>query len=176
MPSPTYVALAKNVLTSSQSSVSFTGISGNYTDLYIVVSPRNTGAVVSEFFYFTINNDSSGIYSYTQLQGNSSAASSARSVSDPRFIIPYGYPGANATSNTFGSIEIYIPNYTASQNRQVSITAVSENNSSSANNAYIQCMAELYRSTTAITSIEFNAVSGSYASGSRFDLYGIKNS
>ena len=170
MPSPTYVALAKNVLTSSQSSVSFSGISGDYTDLYIVVSPRNTGAVVSEFFYFTINNDSTGIYSYTSLQSTTSSVTSARSVSDPRFIIPYAYPGASATSNTFGSIEIYIPNYTAAQNRQVSITAVSETNSAVANNAYILCMAELYRNTTAITSIQFNSVSGSYASGSRFDL------
>jgi hypothetical protein len=176
MPTPTYVAISKNVLTSSQSSVVFSGIPNTYTDLVVLISPRNTGAVVSEFFYFTFNNDSSGIYSYTQLQGNSSAASSARSVSDPRFIIPYGYPGASATSNTFGSIEIYIPNYASSANKLASSTAVSENNSSTANNAYIQTMAGLYRSTTAISSIEFNAVSGQYASGSRFDLYGIKNS
>ena len=172
----TYVALAKTVLTTSQTSVSFTSINANYTDLCIVISARTSYATIADFMYLVVNSNTNTVYSYLQLQGNNSTATSARSTSDPRFIIPYGYPGASATSDTFGSIEIYIPNYTSSENRSILITAVSENNSTAADNAYIQCMAELYRNTTAISSIEINASSGSFVSNSSFYLYGIKNS
>lgn len=80
---------------------------------------------------------------------------------------------ASATSNTFGSMEIYIPNYTASTNKPINHISVSENN---AQNAEIYVDAHLWRNSATVTSIKIYPSSGSFVSGSRFDLYGIKNS
>jgi hypothetical protein len=81
--------------------------------------------------------------------------------------------GATATANTFGSTEIYIPSYTVSQNKPLSIFSVQENNTSS---AFIVCAANLWRNTAAVTSIYLvpNTASNFIATSS-FYLYGISN-
>ena len=85
------------------------------------------------------------------------------------------YVDANtATSNTFGTFEIYLPSYTASQNKPFSGFGVAETN---ATNTRIGAVAGLYRSTTAISSVKLSLLTGpNFVAGSSFYLYGIKNS
>jgi hypothetical protein len=109
-------------------------------------------------------------YSYTYLQGNGSAASSGFDSSQPNSYVGY-VDSANATSNTFGSLEVYIPSYTASQSKPVSTISVQENNNAA---AYMRAYATLFSNSAAITSIALTSPSN-FVSGSSFYLYGISN-
>jgi hypothetical protein len=67
-----------------------------------------------------------------------------------------------------------LPSYLASQNKPLSIIDAPEMNDTA--NFQMEAVASLYRSTTAISSIEIGLVgAGNYVSGSSFYLYGISN-
>jgi hypothetical protein len=174
----TYTLISSNVLTSSAASVTFSSIPATYTDLVLRASIRGTAASTFAGAYISINNDSSALYSLTRLRGSGAAASSAGLSNDfPGFDTQgFAWPAANATANTFGSLELYIPNYANSTNNKcMSINYVSETN---ATTAYIYSVAFLYSATTAITSIQLGGVGGGVldaATGSSFYLYGISN-
>lgn len=183
MPSPTYVAIAKTVLTGSQASVTFSSIPSTYTDLLIVFSVRgdatyetNNGTAMA----MRINGSSTAQYSVTTLQGSYGAAGSIRRTTGnaDSFIRVYGGVDNNSwTANTFSSGEIYIPNYAGSTNKAISTIGVTENNS--VTDAELYAQGQLWSNTSAINSLEFTYTfnaSSRFVSGSRFDLYGIKNS
>lgn len=168
MPSPTYVALAKTVLTSSAASVSFTGIVGTYTDLIVLISARNTGSSTNLNVKF---NDTFTTDSSTNITGVGSTAASTNTQGRS---LAGGLTISTDTTNTFTNAELYIPNYAGSTNKVVSATSVRENNSATVN--IVNAQAFLYQTTTAISRIDFIPGSGNIDAGSRFDLYGIKNS
>jgi hypothetical protein len=101
--------------------------------------------------------------------GSSASSSNAGSVS-----AIYGYGSNNpagATANTFSNADIYIPNYTSSNAKSVSVDGVTENN---ATEASATLTAGLSTDTAAITSITVIALSsGTIATNSTFTLYGI---
>lgn len=164
MPTPTYVAIAKTVLTTTQTDVTFSNISANYTDLVLLVSARKTNAAVSDSI--TVNAIDSSLYSRRALVGSGSTASSDTFANDG------SVSAANADANAFGSVEIYFANYSGSTNKVQAATAVAESNQSTIT-AAIKLTAALKRDTTAINSI---TIVGQFVTNSRFDLYGIKNS
>jgi hypothetical protein len=77
-----------------------------------------------------------------------------------------------STANTYSTHEFYIPNYTASYNKIVSMSGVAPGASTS---AYILAVAGLWRSTSAVTSITLFSPNN-ITTLSSFYLYGIKNS
>jgi hypothetical protein len=174
MPS-TYTLISSNVLGSSASSVTFSSIPATYTDLVLRVSARgDDGGLSYEGFWIRVNGNSSQIYSNTNLFANNTTVVANRdaNVSVTNVLMSVG--GSTATSNTFGNTEVYIPSYRASQNKQMSSSAVTETNASS---TYIGVMANLARDTNPITSLEIRPLySSNFVSGSSFYLYGIKNS
>lgn len=178
MPTPTYVALAKTVLTGSQASVTFSAIPSTYTDLVILISARgDNSGTVTQFCVVEFNGDASSLYSRTFLEGDGSSASSGRFSTT--YIINNTLTANSATSSTFSNMEFYIPNYAGSTNKVLSDSSVSETNATTA--PKINAMAGLYRNTTTISSIKLTALTpalgaSNFLSGCRFDLYGIKNS
>jgi hypothetical protein len=124
---------------------------------------------------YTLNGNTGSNYSVTTLISNGSTAVSNRTTSAAN--IRAGWQdGDTATANTFGSAEIYIPSYTATQNKPTSNFSVAENNSSTAADAYINANAGLFRITDAITSIAVATINGNNLKiGSSFYLYGISN-
>ena len=82
--------------------------------------------------------------------------------------------GGTATANTFGNMEIYIPNYAGSSNKSVSVNQVGEDNAAT---AYATLLAGLWSNTAAITSIKLTPFSGgaSFVQYSTAYLYGVKN-
>jgi hypothetical protein len=171
MPS-TYTLISSNVLSSSAASVTFSAIPSTYTDLVIRLSARSdTDAGVRIRF----NNSSSALSSRTYIMSDTTAPFSSQNTSETYTIFPQASNVTSDTANTFSNSEIYIPNYTAATNKPVSGSLVKEFNSSSNGTAQITASANLWRDTTAISSIVImNA--GNYVSGSSFYLYGIKNS
>jgi hypothetical protein len=150
--------------------VSFLNIPQNYTDLLIKASVRNTRSGAAEAELRWTVNGSEVSYSNRLLQGNGTSVSTGTTGTT------YFYSGeidaATATANTFGSAEIYIPNYSGSNYKSVSSDTVSENNATS---AYATMTAGLRSNTAPITSISFYyTASGIWAQHSTFHLYGIK--
>ena len=167
----TYNLIASNTLSSAAASVTFSAIPGTYTDLVLKVSSRTT-STGSRLFGVRYNGSTTTVYSYTELQGDGASATSSRINNNNGDETTNAQPNANDTTNTFSSIELYLPSYTVSQNRVASIDTVQETN---ATTAYRKAHASLYRDTTAITSLDFYT-SGNFVAGSSFFLYGIKNS
>ena len=167
----TYTLIDKATVGSGgTSSITFSSIPQTYTDLKLVISARGSRSAVYNSMKIKFNgvdtNQSSRV-----IEGNGAAASS---YSDT--IITIIMSGASATANTFGSGEVYIPNYTSSNYKSVAADSVAETN---ATTEYMDVVAGLWGSGNAITSITIDPnVSGSYTilEYSSAYLYGIKNS
>ena len=165
----TYQLIASNTLSSSAASVTFSSIPTTYTDFVLRVSARDSADTPVSALSVRFNSDTATNYSFTRLDGDGSAASSGRSSNSTAIgqalIEPSTY-----TANTFGSFELYIPSYTASQNKPSGFFGVTENNAASAE---IRAAAFLWRHTAARSTISMTAPNN-IVSGSSFFLYGTK--
>jgi hypothetical protein len=176
MANPTYSLIASIATTSS--TVTFSSIPQTYTDLilrYSAAEIQGGGGYSQGGFQLTFNGDSTTNYSETRFAGgNGTVYTSRRStVAYNQFM---NYDGNNSTANTFGNGEIYIPNYTSTSTKQFFSFDVTEDGNSS-NTQLVNTDAQLYRGTSAVTSITLTDTNGqSLASGTRLYLYGIKNS
>lgn len=147
----------------------FTSIPQTFTDLYIVLSVRTTIADNLGYTTLRVNNSTSN-WTTRFLQGNGSGTSSGSTTTAPDF---FG-SGGNTTSNTFGNGSVYIPNYTGSANKSLSIDFVSENNASGAFSAIQRIVAALWSDSSAITSFEVVADgSTNLAVGTTVSIYGV---
>lgn len=153
------------------SSITFSSIPSSYSDLLLLVSCRATNADFENNLKLTFNNDSSLLYSETYLFWNGGAVSTARPSGQAYSLI--NTTGDSALANTFGSTSILIPNYSNSNNyKQYIIDSTTENNSTGSWRMYMQ--AGMYRSTSAISRIDFNVFSSRVIKErSTFTLYGI---
>ena len=168
----TYKLISSNVLSSSAASVTFSAIPSTYTDLALRWSARSTySSAGASWLYLTFNATTTG-FSTTLLE-NAFGTVQSQSFANASNIYAGQIPNLSYGSNIFGTGEYYIPAYTASQNKPISISEVLEQNSAS---GYISANAALWRNTAAITSLTLTPEFGSLASGSSFYLYGIKNS
>lgn len=165
-----YSLLSSNTLGSTATSVTFTSIPATYSDLLLKVSARGP----ETFVYIKFNGD--GVttnYASTYLRG-STVISNRSSGAD---VFPV-YGGTNLdtyVANTFSNTEFYIPSYTASQSKAIYGVGSAEDTNNSVN--FLSLNAGYYSSTTAISSIELTLGGiSSFAAGSSFYLYGIKNS
>ena len=167
--------ITSTTLSSSAASVTFSSIPSTFTDLVVRVSTRSSIANTQSNIAIELNSDSSAIYSATFLFMTGATAYS-QGWSGDTYGRTYGNTvGSTATSNTFSNFELYLPSYTGNQNKAFGTFGVTENNS--ANNATITATANLYRSTTAISTIRFfNNDSSNFVSGSSFYLYGLLDS
>ena len=171
----TYTLISSQVLGSSAASVTFSSIPSTYNDLKLVVSARGDTAAATGLIRMYLNNDSGTNYSFTYILGNSSAASGTRysSITTNNSI---SYDEATSTTSTFGSSEIYIPNYNSTSSKPFFNINVTENNSSAADSADIKAVASLYSGTSGISSIMLSPAANNFVANSSFYLYGIKNS
>ena len=157
------------------SSIDFTSIPSTYTDLCVVMSLRsNRATVVYDTGRIRFNSDSGNNYAASKrLYGDGGTA-----ISDAPAIVNSGLfempTAAGATANTFGNMQVYIPNYAGSAYKSYSSDGVSENNGTT---SFTTLIAGLWNSTSAITSITLTPFAGSaWVQYSTAYLYGIKNS
>lgn len=154
---------------SGVNTVDFASIPATYTDLKLVISARST-RVTDSAIGITFNT-SGGTYANRRLYGNgSTVGSDTQSAGGLAYA---NIPGAGSTSNTFGSIDVYIPNYAGSTVKSFSSDVVEENNSAS---TYVQLMlfASSWSGTAAISTITLYDWNGSnFATGTTASLYGI---
>ena len=176
MANPTYVLINSYTVTSGgTSSVTFSSIPATYTDLKIVVSSKSsyTGSYYDNML-MTFNGVGSA-YSFLRFIGIGGGTSTDGPFTSQSVIYSGEIDASGSiTSNTFSNNEIYIPNYTTSNYKSISIDKTLENNSSS--NYILGFAAGLWSNTSAISSITFTNASGSFVQYSTFYLYGISSS
>jgi hypothetical protein len=161
----TYTQIATNTLGSAASTVTFSSISGAYTDLVLVCQIAQSAS--NNSLRIRYNSDTGSNYSYTTLVGNGSTASSGRDSNLTSGVV------ADTSGST--SLELlviaHIMNYSNSTTYKTHIGR--GNRAALATDATVG----LWRSTSAITSIELamgsTFPSNNFASGSSFSLYGI---
>lgn len=158
----TYEPIATTTANGSSSSVTFSSISGTYTDLRIVVnSTNNSGSNYGLFVRF--NSDTNSNYSFTRLYGDGTSATSNNGSSQSYATIGW------TTSGTLATFTADLNNYS---NTTTYKTLLARGSSSVSR---VGAFVSLWRSTNAITAIEiYNESGANFTSGSTFTLYGIK--
>jgi hypothetical protein len=152
-----YTPIATTTLGSAQSSVTFSGISQTYTDLVLVI---NGSSSASGTAIVTYNSDSGSNYSNTGLNGNGSSASSFRLTSNTYLVLGEMY---NYNCTLINQIQNY-------SNTTTFKTSLGRANSAS---NFVQTNVGLWRSTSAVSSLQLYVSGANWNSGSTFSLYGI---
>jgi len=153
-------------------SIAFTSIPATYTDLLVKMSARSNRNVFLASAIDLRFNSNSANYSTLNITKESGVVSSGGASGSEAQL---GYISQDTdTANTFGSAEIYIPNYTSSNNKSFSVETAQENNGTT---QYMTLMAGLWSDSAAITSIAFRVFAGSFdfKEYSTAYLYGISN-
>jgi hypothetical protein len=149
-------------------SITFSSIPATYTDLMLLMSLRQDGA--GNNVRVAINGITTG-YTEMLLYGSGSVAGST-TASTSYFNLIYTN-GSAETANNFGNLQIYIPNYRISAQKNLSMDSVYENNSTGATVAQTGA---LWNNTAAITSLVITPATTNWIQHSTAYLYGIKNS
>ncbi len=161
--SATYEKIATTTLGSATATVTFSAISGSYTDLVLIMQVTTSSG--GNYTRMQFNSDTGSNYSATRLSGDGSSASSSR-VSNQTYM---EIDNVSFVNTTIANRILQIQNYS---NTTTYKTVLGRNNNSSNGTG---ATVGLWRSTSAITSISvFLEASGTFNSGSTFTLYGIK--
>lgn len=148
------------------SSILFTAIPGDATDLLFKINVRSTTTGTSvEPCLVTFNSNTTG-YSHRTVNGNGSTVTSTSGTSR----LAFNAPRAGTTANTFGNVQVYVPNYAGAVNKVFTSDSVTENNAVEAHQTLI---AGLWANTAAITSASFAPSANNFAADSTISLYKI---
>jgi hypothetical protein len=158
----TYEPIATNTLGSATASVTFSSISGSYTDLILVISG---GTTANGQFRIQVGNgsvDTGANYGGTQLYGYSSTVGSGRETNATN-------PYVAATSSTNSTHIIQFMNYANTTTYKTWLQKGGDLGQSQ-----YDVSVYTWRSTSAINTIKLASDTGTtLASGTTFTLYGI---
>jgi hypothetical protein len=151
------------------STIDFTSISGTYTHLQVRYIARNTDASGNNMFY-QFNSDTANNYVRHVLYGDGSSAVADTNASSPSIAFA-SVANSSRLASTFAAGVIDILDYANTNKNKTtrSLTGREDNT-----NGIVLFASGLWRSTNAITSIQFTT-SGNFAQYSHFALYGIKS-
>ena len=170
----TYEKIATNTLGSNQASITFSSISGAYTDLILISYVRDTRVGTTYAFpQLRFNSDTGSNYSDTTMYGGGTSAATYRSGGTG---IQYGEAvGAAQAAGNYAPFITHLQNYSNSTTYKTILTRFN-NAAGSSGQLLAGAQVALWRSTSAITSITILGDQGTpsnLATGSTFTLYGI---
>jgi len=161
-------------LTGSAASWTSVTIPSTYDHLHLVVSARTDQSADYSASLIQFNGDTGGNYSSTEFYTFSSFALSQGRTNG---ISAIGYPmlsGATTTADTFGMMDVWIPNYAnTSLFKSLTCNSAAVNTDSTSGNHQSRFTAGMWSSTAAITSVTVLPNSGNLVQYSSFTLYGI---
>ena len=164
-----YQLIQSYTLASAASSITFSNIPQNFTDLKILLSVRASSASGNSNCFIYLNGVTGTSYTQRRMFGDGSSTGSDVQTSYPWVDMTNAIPNATYTANTFANAEIYIPNYTSSNFKSLSVDFVGENN---ATTSYQYFTAGLFSNTSAITSLVIDGTDN-FVQYSTATLYGI---
>jgi len=156
----TYEPIATTTVSGgSTNTINFTSIPATYTDLKLVITYALSGGSA---LFMTYNNNTSSIYSDTNLDGDGTSASSSRRTNQTKISIL-----SNGTEVGFHQIDIF--SY-AGSTYKTCLVAQSLDGSQN----YVRRQVGLAQTTSAISSIKFELGNPEYfTAGSTATLFGI---
>ena len=170
--------LQTTLITSNTASVNFSSINtlaSGYKHLELRATMRNNTSFVLEDLKIQFNGVTGSSYNFHYLNGNGSAVNTGVASSIPNDVIQIrNIAGNTAGSNQFGAMTLSLLDF-GSTNKTKTIRAMSGLLvTGSENFSQVELTSGFLNSTNAITSMLLFPASGSFVSGSRFSLYGIK--
>ena len=168
----TYKKIASVTVTAAggAANIEFTSIPSTYTDLIVKFSGRSARASQWRDGFTLSLNGSTSSFSYRMLEATGSSPGSYSASTG----LLGNIPASTATASTFGSFDLYIPNYAGSTNKSYSGDSTQPNNDAS--NVTLNMVAGLWSNTAAITSLRITADNGNLVQYSTAVLYGISKS
>jgi hypothetical protein len=165
------VPIARYLADGTATGIQFSSIPQTYQDLLIVQYLRSNRVATTEQFWQRFNGDEASNYSFTNLVGNGSTASSNR-FSSQTVMNRFDIPAASSTSGIFGSSIVHILNYrSTSIFKTVLVRSACDLNGSGNTNISVG----VWTNTNAITTLNVATENGSnLVSGSTVHLYGIR--
>jgi hypothetical protein len=143
--------------------IAFNNIPQGFTDLKLVMSVRGSNALANAYGIIGMNGAVSNSGTYMVFNG---------SVSSGAFTSFFYYTPSEQTANTFGVTEVYIPNYTGGNYKQLIIDSASEANSTA---GYMNLQSVSTSFTGPITSLTLSGNGGTFLQHSTFTLYGVSS-
>ena len=149
-------------------------IPSSYDHLLIVASTRGQISAYRDYYKFALNGDAVSVayYSQREIEAFTSTPVSANADGQGYFRMD-GVVGASALADTFGTIKIWIPNYSQSANfTQVLAQWGLPNNSTTNDQWGVGMLAGIRNQTEAIDEVSLGAGDG-FVEFSTFTLYGV---
>ena len=160
----TYALIESRTLGSTTTTVTFSSIPSTYTDLLLVINASSTS---TNNHYVRAGNgsiDTAGNYSSTIVYGDGTSAGSSRFSNNTDGM----YVGQGSTS-MFTNI-LHFQDYSNTTTFKTGLFRAGVVTSG----GWVSAASGLWRSTSAINTIEYRTAAGNLNVGSNFKLYGIK--
>ena len=164
----TYEPIATTTLGSATNSIVFSSISSAYTDLKLIFVGKADASAAGFTPRIQFNSDTATNYSRTSLYGNGTSAASNAGTGQIALNTSGAGAGLSTTQSAFMSWDIF--SYAGSTYKTVLVNQNSDYNGSGG----VDNTVGLWRSTSAINSINVSIASGNFTSGTTLTLYGIK--
>ncbi len=163
-----YEWLETNILTSNQSSVTFSNLNSTYGSTYKHLQIR-MAVFSSSWVAIRMNGvTTDGAYTYHELRGNGSSVSSSANAGGQTFLLAgLGQASTGPTAVITDVLDAF------STNKNKTIRSLAGTTSGG---NIIQLTSGAWLNTSAITSIEIRHFNASFQTGSRFSLYGMRSS
>jgi hypothetical protein len=161
----TYEPISTTTLSSAASSITFSSIPATYTDLRLVLVLKSAA---TQYAQFRVNGDTGSNYSYTWMDGSGSGSPAAGNGNNDSLIY---LSQRTITSGQVAFFTLDIFSYAGSTNKTILIT----NNQDENGSGYVGIQVGLWRSTSAINTINLISGVSIYDAGTTATLYGIKN-
>lgn len=145
-------------------SIEFTGISGDFKDLCLLMSAQSDNPSAS------VDNINIEFNSVATSYNNIYFIGTGSSTTVGTLSSGFTWQAPESGTSAFGNASIYIPNYAGSTNKTYSVDGVSEYNGTAARQTLT---AGLWSNTAAITSIKLTVQSYDFSEFSSASLYGI---
>jgi hypothetical protein len=173
--SDTYELLETQILTGTQTSVTFSNLNSTYGSVYqhlqIRMTHRAGGGTRSDNVYLQFNSSGSG-YAYHYMYGEGSTTGSGPAANQPNMIVGR-LTGSQSGANIFGAsvVEILDP-FETTKNKTVRSFA----GATDGTNNTVWVFSGLWNNTAAVTSFTLTSGAQDFIAGSRFSLYGTRAS
>jgi len=162
-----FTSLASGSITNG---LSLTSISGSYTDLYLVIN--NCAPTVTDQIGIRINNDATAAnYVQIAMRNITGGTGTALAASTWAFVDITGNSSVKQLT-TGNSYVVYFPNYAGTTNWKIAMSNGGHNNNL---DTFTSAAANvIYRSTSAITRLDFKTAGSDWANQGTYTLYGVK--
>lgn len=160
----TYEKIQSTTLSSGASSITFSSIAASWTDIRLVFT--GTSSVDFSNLFCQLNSDTGTNYSLTRLSGDGSTAASAQQTNQTRINIA-NQSTLRTSIPKFYTMDLF--SYAGSTFKTMLCTGSEDENGAGT----VVRTVNLWRSTSAVTTIYLFPSSGNFAAGTTATLYGI---